>query len=142
MSKILKMILMIPCFFGLLGCGGSPDSSVSNNFSSSEDSGPLAGVWIGSANGVMHTITIDGQGNTYLASWDTSNECFTSESGTTVHFDSNIEILCSGYDDNQQSYIFLSIYGEYDGENTIEGQIHAEECGTDDEHIILSRSVN
>jgi hypothetical protein len=38
--------------------------------------------------------------------------------------------------------IFLSIYGEYDGENIIEGHIHAEECGAYDEHIILNRSVN
>ena len=74
--------------------------------SSPEENGRLAGVWIGSANGVTHTITIDGQGNTYMTAWDTSDECFTSESGTAVHFDSNIEILCSGYDDNQQSYIF------------------------------------
>jgi hypothetical protein len=126
----------------MIGCGGSSGTSGSNMRSSPEENGPLAGVWIGSANGVTHTITIDGQGNTYLAAWDTSDECFTSDSGTTVHFDNNIEILCSGYDDSQQSYIFLSIYGEYDGENTIEGQIHAEECGAYDDHIILIRSVN
>ena len=98
----------------------------------------MADVWIVSANGVTQTITIDGQGYTYLTAWDTSGECFTSESGATVHFDSNIEIMCSGYDDNQQSYIF-SIYGEYDSENTIDDQIHAEEFGTYDEHNILVR---
>ncbi|VTR71314.1 hypothetical protein DESC_920053 [Desulfosarcina cetonica] len=68
---------MIPCLLGLLGCGGSSDSSVSNNFSSSEDSGPLAGVWIGSANGVTHTITTHGQENTCLMGWNTSDEYFT-----------------------------------------------------------------
>ena len=142
MKTNLIILITILFFIGLIGCGGSSDTSGSNMVSSSEEDGPLAGVWFGSANGVTHTITIDGQGNTYLASWDTSNECFTSDSGNTVHFDSNIEILCSGYDDNQQSYIFLSIYGEYDGENTIDGQIHAEECGADDEPIILIRSEN
>ncbi|MGD9308246.1 MAG: hypothetical protein PVG51_03865, partial [Desulfosarcina sp.] len=50
-------------------------------------------------------------------------------------------ILCRGYDDNQQSYIFMSIYGEYDGENTISGQVYAEECGAYSEPIVLIRQV-
>jgi len=69
----------------------------------------LAGTWIVSANDFTHTITISGPGNTYDAAWDISDDCFMSESGTTVHFIRNVEILYSGYDDIQQSYIFLSI---------------------------------
>ena len=69
-------------------------------------------------NGITHTITIVGRGNTYDTAWDTSDHCFTSDAGTTVHIDKYVEFLCSGYDDNEQSYLFLSIYGEYDSEDT------------------------
>ena len=71
--------------------------------------------------------------------WDTSDHCFTSDAGTTVHINENVEILCSGYDDNEQSYFFISINGEYDGENTITGYMYAEECGADDEPVVLTR---
>ena len=141
MYRILITILMICCFFAVTCCGGSSGSSVSDTALSSEENGPLAGTWIGSADDITHTITISGRGNTYAAAWDTSDECFTSNSGTTVHFGSNVEILCSGYDDNQQIYIFMSIYGEYDGENTISGQVYAEECGVYSEPIVLIRQV-
>jgi hypothetical protein len=35
----------------------------------------------------------------------------------------------------------MSIYGEYDGENTISGQVYAEECGAYSEPIVLIRQV-
>jgi hypothetical protein len=139
MAKNLITPLMICCLFALTSCGGSSGSSVSDAALSPEENGPLAGTWIGSANDVTHTITISGRGNTYAATWDTSNDCFTSDSGTTVHFSRHIEILCNGYDDNQQRYVFLSINGEYDGENAISDQIYAEECGAYDEPIVLAR---
>ena len=138
MLKNQIIVVAMCCLLSIAGCGGSSGSSDSGS-SVEEKGGPLAGTWIGSANGVTHTITISGWGNTYAAAWDTSDDCFTSESGTTVHFDRNIEILCSGYDDNQQRYIFLSINGEFDGENAISGQIYAEECGAYDEPIVLAR---
>jgi hypothetical protein len=138
MLKSLIIVSTMYCFLGLAGCGGSSGTSNSGT-SVDEKGGPLAGTWIGSANDVTHTITISGRGNTYAAAWDTSNDCFTSDSGTTVHFSSNVEILCSGYDDSQQRYIFLSINGEFDGENAISGQIYAEECGAYDEPIVLDR---
>ncbi|BBO77495.1 hypothetical protein DSCW_49120 [Desulfosarcina widdelii] len=138
MLKNLMIVVTVCCLLGLAGCGGSSGSSDSGS-SVEEKGGPLAGTWIGSANGVTHTITISGRGNTYAAAWDTSDDCFTSDSGTTVHFSSNVEILCSGYDDNQQRYVFLSINGEFDGENAISGQLYAEECGAYDEPIVLAR---
>ena len=62
-----------------------------------------------------------------------------SESGKIVHLGNNVEILCSDYDDIQQKDISFSIYGEFDGVNTIDGQMNAEECGTDDEPVVLIR---
>jgi len=99
----------------------------------------LAGTWTVSVNAVTHTITIVGLGNTYDTAWDTSDHCFTIDSGTTVHIDKNVKILSSGYGDDEQSYLFLIIYGEYDGENTITGNMYAEECGADDELVDLTR---
>ena len=139
MVKNLTFIITLCCFLGLACCGGGSSGS-SFTDSVSLVNGPLAGTWIGSANDVTHTISISGRGNTYYAAWDTSDNCFTSDSGTTVHINKYVEILCSGYDDNQQIYIFLSIYGEYDGKDIINGEISAEECGADDIPFVLTRS--
>ena len=136
---IATLCCLLPFTYGGCGGGGGGGSSGSGSSVPEEENGPLAGTWIVDVNGVTHTITIVGRGNTYDTAWDTSDHCFTSDAGTTVHINDNVEILCSGYDDNEQSYFFMSINGEYDGENTITGNMYAEECGADDELVDLIR---
>ena len=137
---IATLCCLLPFTYGGCGGGGGGGSSGSGSSGSSgEKSGPLAGTWTVDVNGVTHTITIVGRGNTYDTAWDTSDHCFTSDAGTAVHINDNVEILCSGYDDDETSHFFMSIFGEYDGENTITGNMRAEECGADDELVDLIR---
>jgi hypothetical protein len=133
---IATLCCLLPFTYGGCGGGGGGGSSGSG---SSVESGPLAGTWTVDVNDVTHTITIVGRGTTYDAAWDTSDHCFTSDAGTAVHINDNVEILCSGYDDDETSHFFMSIFGEYDGENTITGNMRAEECGADDELVDLIR---
>ena len=135
---IATLCCLLPFTYG--GCGGGGGGGASGSGSSVDESGPLAGTWTVDVNDVTHTITIVGRGTTYDAAWDTSDHCFTSDAGTAVHINDNVEILCSGYDDDEKSYFFMSIFGEYDGENTITGNMFAEECGADDELVDLIRN--
>jgi len=131
---VRKIALMaVACLLLVIsGCGGGSGSS--------EKGGPLAGTWIGSAKGVMYTIKISGPGNSYSSSWKTSNNCFTSTSGSAVHFNDDVSILGSGYDAGEDQYVIPDIIGEYDGANTISGTLHAITCGVPERTpIVLTR---
>ncbi len=137
MGRIITAVIVTCFLLALTGCGGGGDSS---NSSSSENSGPLAGVWMGTAKGVMHTINISGSGNVYTATWETSNKCFTSETGTTVQINDQVEILCSGYDAGRDRYLYPDINGKFDGGNAISGTLHSISCGISERvPIVLTR---
>lgn len=113
LAKTITVISLMTLLV-LTGClGGDSD----NNNDPRE--GPLAGVWVGSVDGVLHTITISGPGNEYRAKWETSNKCFTSENGVAVHIDDSVGINCSGYNRERDRYTYPDIAGKYDGANSI-----------------------
>ena len=135
MGRIINAVAMMCCLVALIGCGGDSSSALNP-----ENSGPLAGVWMGTAKGVMHTITISGSGNVYTAIWKTGNNCFTSDEGTAVHIHDTVEILCSGYDAGRDRYLYPDINGSFDGGHAISGTLHSISCGVSERTpIVLTR---
>ena len=133
----INSILFVFLTVILLSCGGGSGGDGSSNNPDPIEHGPGSGTWQGEAKNIVFTLYVDGTGPTYAGHIVTSNQCYENTSCELGIFNRTAELICNGWSGN--FYTMLTIGGEYDGDKTITGEIHAEFCNDLYDPIVLNK---